>query len=95
MSSARLGPPGLGPTCRVRMPRVCASTRPFWHCPTLVDSSSKLWCLFLFFFFVSSPSPSLSLSFNKVDCIQPVPREEPSPATKFQSIGVQVEDDWR
>lgn len=39
--------------------------------------------------------PLLSLSFNKVDCIQPVPKEEPSPATKFQSIGVQVEDDWR
>lgn len=39
--------------------------------------------------------PLLSLSSNKVDCIQPVPKEEPSPATKFQSIGVQVEDDWR
>ncbi|XP_012610195.1 disks large-associated protein 4 isoform X5 [Microcebus murinus] len=32
---------------------------------------------------------------SEVDCIQPVPKEEPSPATKFQSIGVQVEDDWR
>uniref|UniRef100_G1P5R4 DLG associated protein 4 n=1 Tax=Myotis lucifugus TaxID=59463 RepID=G1P5R4_MYOLU len=26
---------------------------------------------------------------------EPVPKEEPSLATKFQSIGVQVEDDWR
>ncbi|XP_077025818.1 disks large-associated protein 4 isoform X5 [Tamandua tetradactyla] len=33
--------------------------------------------------------------WGQVDCIQPVPKEEPSPATKFQSIGVQVEDDWR
>lgn len=50
-------------------------------------------CLFFIFVFVSVPL--LSLSSNKVDCIQPVPKEEPSPATKFQSIGVQVEDDWR
>ncbi|XP_009998155.1 PREDICTED: disks large-associated protein 4-like [Chaetura pelagica] len=33
---------------------------------------------------------------NQVDCLQPVAKEEPPPpATKFQSIGVQVEDEWR
>ncbi|KAJ6661118.1 hypothetical protein lerEdw1_016919 [Lerista edwardsae] len=32
----------------------------------------------------------------QVDCLQPVAKEEPPPsATKFQSIGVQVEDEWR
>ncbi|XP_015268866.1 PREDICTED: disks large-associated protein 4 isoform X6 [Gekko japonicus] len=38
------------------------------------------------------------LGFNptRVDCLQPVAKEEPPPsATKFQSIGVQVEDEWR
>ncbi|KAB0384795.1 hypothetical protein FD755_006712 [Muntiacus reevesi] len=41
------------------------------------------------------PKRKLSSIGIQVDCIQPVPNEEPSPATKFQSIGVQVEDDWR
>ncbi|ERE71707.1 disks large-associated protein 4 isoform 2 [Cricetulus griseus] len=41
------------------------------------------------------PKRKLSSIGIQVDCIQPVPKEEPSPATKFQSIGVQVEDDWR
>lgn len=53
---------------------------------TNVNSSSKFLCLFLSVFFL----------FNKVDCLQPVAKEEPPPpATKFQSIGVQVEDEWR
>ncbi|XP_054580361.1 disks large-associated protein 4 isoform X5 [Eptesicus fuscus] len=41
------------------------------------------------------PKRKLSSIGIQVDCIQPVPKEEPSLATKFQSIGVQVEDDWR
>lgn len=41
------------------------------------------------------PKRKLSSIGIQVDCIQPVPKEEPSPATKFQSIGIQVEDDWR
>ncbi|XP_021561600.1 disks large-associated protein 4 [Carlito syrichta] len=41
------------------------------------------------------PKRKLSSIGIQVDCIQPVPKEEPSPATKFQSIGVQVEDGWR
>lgn len=54
---------------------------------TNVNSSSKFLCLFLSVFF---------FLFNKVDCLQPVAKEEPPPpATKFQSIGVQVEDEWR
>lgn len=54
---------------------------------TNVDSSRKFLCLFLSVFF---------FLFNKVDCLQPVAKEEPPPpVTKFQSIGVQVEDEWR
>ncbi|EHB03574.1 Disks large-associated protein 4 [Heterocephalus glaber] len=35
------------------------------------------------------PKRKLSTIGIQVDCIQPVPKEEPSPATKFQSIRVQ------
>ncbi|KFV83559.1 Disks large-associated protein 4 [Struthio camelus australis] len=42
------------------------------------------------------PKRKLSSIGIQVDCLQPVPKEEPPPpATKFQSIGVQVEDEWR
>ncbi|XP_037351453.2 disks large-associated protein 4 isoform X3 [Talpa occidentalis] len=53
---------------------------------TLTSSESHLEAI---------PKRKLSSIGIQVDCIQPVPKEEPSPATKFQSIGVQVEDDWR
>ncbi|NXM60498.1 DLGP4 protein, partial [Illadopsis cleaveri] len=42
------------------------------------------------------PKRKLSSIGIQVDCLQPVAKEEPPPpATKFQSIGVQVEDEWR
>ncbi|NXC37861.1 DLGP4 protein, partial [Penelope pileata] len=42
------------------------------------------------------PKRKLSSIGIQVDCLQPVVKEEPPPpATKFQSIGVQVEDEWR
>ncbi|NXX74652.1 DLGP4 protein, partial [Urocolius indicus] len=42
------------------------------------------------------PKRKLSSIGIQVDCLQPVTKEEPPPpATKFQSIGVQVEDEWR
>ncbi|NXF33511.1 DLGP4 protein, partial [Nyctibius bracteatus] len=42
------------------------------------------------------PKRKLSSIGIQVDCLQPVAREEPPPpVTKFQSIGVQVEDEWR
>ncbi|NXN98130.1 DLGP4 protein, partial [Rhinopomastus cyanomelas] len=45
----------------------------------------------------SVPKRKLSSIGIQVDCLQPVAKEEPPPppATKFQSIGVQVEDEWR
>ncbi|XP_029866376.1 disks large-associated protein 4 isoform X6 [Aquila chrysaetos chrysaetos] len=44
----------------------------------------------------SIPKRKLSSIGIQVDCLQPVAKEEPPPpATKFQSIGVQVEDEWR
>lgn len=50
-----------------------------------IPAASSRVCFCLYFFL-----------FNKVDCLQPVAKEEPPPpATKFQSIGVQVEDEWR
>lgn len=68
--------------CGVSM--LCVCVQHSWS--TNVNSSSKFLCLFLSVFFL----------FNKVDCLQPVAKEEPPPpATKFQSIGVQVEDEWR
>lgn len=76
------------------MPVLCQPSRVVSTCSvcahswsTNVDSSRKFLCLFLSVFF---------FLFNKVDCLQPVAKEEPPPpATKFQSIGVQVEDEWR
>ncbi|XP_042742583.1 disks large-associated protein 4 isoform X2 [Lagopus leucura] len=42
------------------------------------------------------PKRKLSSIGIQVDCLQPVVKEEPPPpVTKFQSIGVQVEDEWR
>ncbi|XP_034642855.1 disks large-associated protein 4 isoform X1 [Trachemys scripta elegans] len=42
------------------------------------------------------PKRKLSSIGIQVDCLQPVAKEEPpTPTTKFQSIGVQVEDEWR
>ncbi|XP_070797793.1 disks large-associated protein 4 isoform X2 [Pituophis catenifer annectens] len=42
------------------------------------------------------PKRKLSSIGIQVDCLQPVAKEElPPSATKFQSIGVQVEDEWR
>ncbi|XP_032930765.1 disks large-associated protein 4 isoform X6 [Catharus ustulatus] len=42
------------------------------------------------------PKRKLSSIGIQVDCLQPVAKEEPPPpVTKFQSIGVQVEDEWR
>ncbi|NWS76177.1 DLGP4 protein, partial [Crotophaga sulcirostris] len=42
------------------------------------------------------PKRKLSSIGIQVDCLQAVAKEEPPPpATKFQSIGVQVEDEWR
>ncbi|NXQ20339.1 DLGP4 protein, partial [Peucedramus taeniatus] len=42
------------------------------------------------------PKRKLSSIGIQVDCLQPVAKEEPPPpTTKFQSIGVQVEDEWR
>ncbi|XP_021271941.1 disks large-associated protein 4 isoform X1 [Numida meleagris] len=42
------------------------------------------------------PKRKLSSIGIQVDCLQPVVTEEPPPpVTKFQSIGVQVEDEWR
>ncbi|KAI3370298.1 hypothetical protein L3Q82_025066 [Scortum barcoo] len=41
------------------------------------------------------PRRKLSSIGIQVDCIQEVPREETPPLTKFQSIGVQVEDGWQ
>ncbi|XP_010223922.1 PREDICTED: disks large-associated protein 4 isoform X2 [Tinamus guttatus] len=42
------------------------------------------------------PKRKLSSIGIQVDCLQPAAKEEPPPpATKFQSIGVQVEDEWR
>ncbi|KAJ8359196.1 hypothetical protein SKAU_G00157210 [Synaphobranchus kaupii] len=51
----------------------------------------------------TNPAPRRKLSSIgiQVDCIQPVPKEEtpppppPPPLTRFQSIGVQVEDGWQ
>ncbi|XP_068598093.1 disks large-associated protein 4 [Brachionichthys hirsutus] len=44
---------------------------------------------------VPVPRRKLSSIGIQVDCIQEVPREETPPLTKFQSIGVQVEDGWQ
>ncbi|NWH82375.1 DLGP4 protein, partial [Piaya cayana] len=43
------------------------------------------------------PKRKLSSIGIQVDCLQPVATKEepPPPVTKFQSIGVQVEDEWR
>ncbi|XP_029467444.1 disks large-associated protein 4 isoform X2 [Rhinatrema bivittatum] len=44
---------------------------------------------------VTVPKRKLSSIGIQVDCIQPVLIPDPPPPTKFQSIGVQVEDEWR
>nr|XP_033819828.1 disks large-associated protein 4 isoform X1 [Geotrypetes seraphini] len=44
---------------------------------------------------VTVPKRKLSSIGIQVDCIHPVPIPDPPPPTKFQSIGVQVEDEWR
>ncbi|KAL4623632.1 disks large-associated protein 4-like [Arapaima gigas] len=41
------------------------------------------------------PKRKLSSIGIQVDCILPVQKEEPPPLTRFQSIGVQVEDSWQ